>query len=73
MPIFKVTIKEETTQTYVAYVNAPSVEDADKWASMIEDVGGVGICIGEDSSWGSIENIEEVNSIPFGYRVGTII
>lgn len=71
MPIFKVTMTEETSKTFVAYVDAPTKEKADHWASMVEDAATAGRCVREQSDWGSVEDIEPVDTAPAGWPVGT--
>jgi hypothetical protein len=69
MPLYQVTMSEDTKRVFVAYVEAPSQEIADDWASMIEDGSTVGACV-DESTCGSVDEILEIDEVPPGRPVG---
>lgn len=69
MPIFKVTVKEEITRMAVAYVDAPDGQTADRWASNANPA--MFRNISDDDVWGEVENVEQVDAAPDGWKVRT--
>jgi len=71
MPIFKVTVKEHVYRKAVAYVDAPSAEDADKWSGLASDWQFRELEEPEPETWGEVESVEQVSEVPNGWRLRT--
>lgn len=69
MPVYKVTMTETDIKAIVAYVEAADADAAEDWAARIEDGDAVGRTVSVIGDLGTVEDIEEVEAVPPGYRL----
>lgn len=69
MPIYKVTVKEETVRKVVAYVDASHKDEACAWATLAPDYM---FEHDADKTWSAVDVIEEIEQPPEGCKINQI-